>query len=301
MHAVPSYLKLHREGRLREIADRIERRMRGCDLCPRRCGVNRLEGETGACRSGARPLVASAQPHFGEEPSISGTRGSGTVFFANCNLGCIFCQNYDLSHLAQGREIGCEDLARAMLALQDRGCHNINLVSPTHMLHPILQALLAAVPLGLRLPLVYNSGGYDAAGALRLLDGVFDIYMPDFKYGDAGSGQRLSGVPDYPQRAREAVAEMHRQVGDLRVDERGVAFRGLLVRHLVLPEGLAGTWEVMSFLCGLSRDTCVNVMGQYHPAYRAREHPAMGRRPTRREVEEGVSLAREAGLRRVLR
>jgi putative pyruvate formate lyase activating enzyme len=223
------------------------------------------------------------------------------VFFANCNLACMFCQNYELSHLGHGREAGYEDLARAMLALQDRGCHNINLVSPTHMLHAIVQALLIAIPLGLRLPLVYNSGGYDAADVLGLLEGVFDIYMPDFKYGEAGTGRRLSGVADYPERAREAVGEMHRQVGDLRLDERGVAVRGLLVRHLVLPEGLAGTRQVMRFLAGLSPHTCVNVMGQYYPAYRAREHTAMGRRPTPAEVDEAAALAREAGLRRVLR
>jgi len=301
MENTPSYLALHREGRLREIARLVERRMESCDLCPRRCRVNRLAGETGACRSGPRPLVSSAQPHFGEEPPVSGTRGSGTVFFANCNLACIFCQNYELSHLGHGREVGYEELARAMLGLQDRGCHNINLVSPTHVLHSIVQALLIAVPLGLRLPLVYNSGGYDAADALKLLEGVFDIYMPDVKYGDADTGRRLSGVADYPQRAREAVGEMHRQVGDLRLDERGVAVRGLLVRHLVLPERLAGTRQVMRFLAGLSPDTCVNVMGQYYPAYRAREHPAMGRRPTPAEVDEAADLAREAGLRRVLR
>jgi putative pyruvate formate lyase activating enzyme len=255
------------------------------------------------------PVVSSYSPHFGEEPPLVGRRGSGTIFFTNCNMRCIFCQNYDISQMGEGVEVSHEDLARMMLKLQELGCHNINFVTPTHMTPAILKSLLVAVPKGLRIPLVYNSGGYDSAEILRLLAGVFDIYMPDFKYADDKTGESLSGVSGYATAAREAIGEMFWQVGDLTIERKsgqdagvnwGVAVRGLLIRHLVLPENLAGSFRVMDFLADLSPDTFVNVMDQYRPSYRAREHPGLGRRTTVQEVDEVVKYARSLGMRRVI-
>jgi putative pyruvate formate lyase activating enzyme len=245
------------------------------------------------------PMVSSAGPHFGEEAPLVGRRGSGTIFFTNCNLGCIFCQNFDISHLGQGREVSYRDLALTMVSLQEQGCHNINFVTPTHMVYGIVRALTLAVPMGLKVPLVYNSGGYDSTETLELLHGVFDIYMPDFKYWDEEVSQDLSGVRDYPQVARHAVREMHEQVGDLVLDEHGVAIRGLLVRHLVLPQGLSGTGGVVDFLRELSSDTYLNLMDQYRPAYRAAQCPALKRRTTLQEFDEAVHYAKERGMRRL--
>jgi putative pyruvate formate lyase activating enzyme len=228
-----------------------------------------------------------------------GRHGSGTIFFTNCNLACIFCQNYDISQLGGGEEISYADLANMMLALQARGCHNINFVSPTHMVCAILEALLIAVPRGLSVPLVYNSGGYDAVETLQLLNGIVDIYMPDFKYMDAGTGEKLSGAKDYPEAAMAALREMHHQTGDLQLDESGIAHRGLLVRHLVLPDNLASTDRVTAFLAGLSRNTYLNIMDQYRPEYRARECFDIRRRPTLEEFDRAVSWARKAGLTRL--
>jgi putative pyruvate formate lyase activating enzyme len=240
--------------------------------------------------------VSSAGPHFGEEDVLVGSGGSGTIFFAGCNLGCIFCQNCDISHLGEGREVSAERLASMMLGLQEVGCHNINFVTPTHCVPQILESLDLAAAKGLRVPLVYNCGGYECVETLRLLDGVFDIYMPDAKYADGAVAKRLSDAPDYPDVMRDALREMHRQVGDLELDERGIARRGLLVRHLVLPDGLAGTGDVMRFLASLSENTYVNVMAQYRPCYRAHEVPELARPISRDEFAGAVQMALDAGL-----
>jgi putative pyruvate formate lyase activating enzyme len=295
-----SYLTLSRSGELARRAERAVARLTLCDLCPRRCRVDRARGALGACRTAARARVASAGPHFGEEAPLVGGGGSGAIFFSCCNLRCIFCQNADISRLGSGDEVTAEDLARTMLDLQARGCENINLVSPSHVIAQVLQALVLASEGGLRLPLVYNSGGYDSVDALALLEGVVDIYMPDMKYADRRVGSRLSGVGDYPARNREAVREMHRQVGDLQLDAGGVARRGLLVRHLVLPSGLGGTKAVAEFLARqISRNTYLNLMDQYRSEYQAYRAPEIDRRPTAEELREARDVVRAAGLWRL--
>ena len=300
MNRAPSYLALLRTGELGRRAAAALGHLHACDLCGRRCGADRVDGAVrGACHTGARAVVASFGPHHGEEEPIRGTRGSGTVFFSYCNLACDFCQNSGLSRVGAGREATPHALSGIFLALQEAGCHNVNLVSPTHVLPQILEALALAARNGLSLPLVWNTGGYDSLEALALLDGVVDVYMPDMKYGDAETALRLSGIPDYPAVNRAAVREMHRQVGDLLLDGEGVAVRGLLVRHLVLPGGLAGSEEVFRFLAGeVSRGTWLNVMDQYHPAFRARLHPPLDRRPTPEELAEVRALAARYGLTR---
>jgi len=273
-------------------------RLRNCDFCGRECGVDRFH-ELGSCHTGVRARVASYGPHFGEEDPLRGFRGSGTIFFSWCNLSCQYCQNSDISQQGRGREIEQEELAKMMLALQAQGCHNINLVSPTHVLAPILAAVLVAAEAGLCRPLVWNTGGYDSLSALELLDGVVDIYMPDMKYASAEVGRKYSLVENYPQVNRAAVKEMHRQVGDLVLDERGVARRGLLVRHLVLPAGLAGTPEVARFLAEeISRDTYINVMDQYRPCYRAPSMPPLDCPVTREEFKAALKQARQEDLHR---
>jgi putative pyruvate formate lyase activating enzyme len=268
-------------------------------VCPRRCESLRIEGEQGECRIGRAARVASYGPHFGEEPPLVGFSGSGTVFFSGCNLHCLFCQNHDISQEAPGAAVAPPELAAIALDLQRRGCHNLNLVSPTHVMPQALAGLAEARERGFDLPVVWNTGGYELVETLRLLEGVVDIYMPDVKYWDAETGRRLSDIPDYPEHAREALREMHRQVGDLELDGRGLAVRGLLVRHLVLPGRRAGTRDWMRFLAEeLSPDTWVNVMGQYHPSHCAFSLPGMDRRPTGRELTEAGIDAREAGLHR---
>jgi len=295
----PSYLKLVESG---EFATRVEA-LRGliapCRLCPRECGVDRTAGETGYCRSGAEPIVAGHASHFGEEAPLVGTGGSGTIFLANCNLGCVFCQNYDISQLGRGRPVSPAAIAEMMLELQAAGCHNVNLVTPTHFAPALIEAVGIAAEHGLRVPIVWNCGGYESMDVLRLLDGTVDIYMPDAKYADAEVSARLSDAPDYPMRMREALAEMHRQVGDLTIDARGIAEKGLLVRHLVLPGGLAGTPQIAGWIAELSRDTYVNVMAQYRPCHRAREYPEINRRPTGEEYRAAVESVRNAGLMRL--
>jgi putative pyruvate formate lyase activating enzyme len=294
-----AYLRLS----VRELEEKAEAAMamlRSCRLCPRACGVDRTAGEAGFCRTLDRPVVSSYGPHFGEERPLVGRSGSGTIFFANCNLGCIYCQNWTISHAGEGGEVSLKMLADIMLELQGRGCHNINLVTPTHQMPMVLKSLLIAREKGLRLPIVYNTGGYDPVEALKFLDGVVDIYMPDFKYWDPGPAKEHSKAAGYPEAAREALKEMHRQVGDLVVDDRGIARRGLLVRHLVLPGGLAGTADVVGFIAGeISRNTYVNIMDQYHPCYKALEHPPLDRRITAGEYEEAIRAALRAGLRRI--
>jgi putative pyruvate formate lyase activating enzyme len=296
----PSYLRTDQKGLLKEKIAAAYDILSQCNLCPRNCLVDRHHGERGLCRTGDQPVVSSYSAHFGEEDPLVGSRGSGTIFFTHCNLYCIFCQNYEISHGGEGEEISVGDLAAMMLILQKRGCHNINFVTPSHQVYQILAALSQAIKGGLNIPLVYNTGGYDALETLRLLEGVIDIYMPDFKFWDPGVAQDLCQAEDYPEIARQAVKEMHRQVGDLVLDEQGVAQRGLLVRHLVLPDGLAGTREIMEFLVQeVSPNTYVNVMGQYRPCGRAGEHPSLRKFLTGLEHEQAQQLARDAGLSRL--
>jgi putative pyruvate formate lyase activating enzyme len=297
----PAYLRLLRTGELKRRVAEAYRRLEACDICPRECGVNRRESTKGAvCRTGERALVSSYNPHFGEEAPLVGVGGSGTIFFTLCNLKCQYCQNYEISQLGEGREVEPEQLAAMMLRLQQMGCHNINFVSPTHVVPQILAGLLIAAQAGLAVPLVYNTGGYDSLKTLVLLDGVFDIYMPDVKYAHEPTARRLSKVNDYPAINRAAVVEMHRQVGDLHMDERGIALCGLLVRHLVLPGGLAGTEDIVRFLAEeVSRDTYLNIMDQYRPCYKAHEFQGLSRRITSAEHAEAVRLAQAAGLLRL--
>jgi len=298
----PAYRALLSSGELARRVERAYRMLEKCRVCPRVCGVNRLEDERGECRTGRRAVVSSYHLHFGEEPPLVGWGGSGTIFFTHCSLHCQFCQNYEISQLGEGTEVEVEELAAMMLRLQQAGAHNINLVTPTHVVPQILAALAVAAAAGLRIPLVYNSSGYDALPTLRLMDGVIDVYMPDAKYGDAEAAWNCSQVQHYPRVNRLALREMRRQVGDLQLDERGVARRGLIVRHLVLPEGLAGTAEVMRFLAEeISRDSYVNVMAQYRPCYRAGDYPPLRRRITVEEYQEAVDLARAHGLHRLAR
>ncbi len=296
----PAYLKLSQEA-LQDKIDRAGQILRNCTLCPRNCHVDRPAGELGFCGTGDQPYVASWNAHFGEEAPLVGHHGSGTIFFSHCNLGCLFCQNWTISHAGEGGPISFEALAKIMLALQQRhGCHNINFVTPTHQVYQILQALKIAIERGLSVPLVYNCGGYEAPETLRLLEGIIDIYMPDFKFADPDTAEQYAKAANYPAVAKAAIHEMHRQVGDLVVDSRGIARRGLLVRHLVLPEGLAGTKEIVEFLAReISPDTYLNIMDQYYPCYRAGEHPPLDRRLGREEYRRAVRAAREAGLTRL--
>ncbi len=271
--------------------------LEACQVCPRRCGVNRLAGESGQCQVTAQVMVSSYGPHFGEEAPLVGRHGSGTIFFTYCNLHCAFCQNYTISQLGEGSPVTKRQLAEMMLSLQARGCHNINLVSPTHVVPYILEALELAAAKGLHLPLVYNSGGYDAIETLKLLDGVVDIYMPDMKYSDAKTAEELSGIKDYPEINKAAVKEMHRQVSDLQLDETGIAQRGLLVRHLVLPNKLAGTEEVVRFLAQqVSANTYLNIMAQYHPCHQAFDMPQLARPLLEQEFQDAIDLAHRQGL-----
>jgi len=289
-----------RNGELaRRVAEALSR-LTACDVCARACGVNRPRGELGACHTGERASVSSYGAHHGEEKPLRGWRGSGTIFFSRCNLHCKYCQNYDISQTDDSEEVEPEELASMMLQLQAAGCHNINLVSPSHVAPQVLVAVLVAAQAGLRLPLVYNTGGYDSLPTLKLLDGVVDIYMPDMKYADARVAERYSQVPNYPEVNRAAVREMHQQVGDLQIGVNGLATRGLLVRHLVLPGGLAGTAEVASFLADeISRATYLNVMDQYRPAHCAQGYPELNRRITREEFQTALRAAQQAGLYRL--
>lgn len=298
-----AYLSLPLEE-LNARARALREMMTPCVLCPRNCRVNRIDGEIGACGVGPGPVVSGHGPHFGEESPLVGSHGSGAIFFTGCNLRCIFCDNYEISQLCRGDPIDADQLAGIMISLQSLGCHNINLVTPTHQIPAIIESLAKAVPLGLTLPIVYNCGGYESVDALRLLEGIVDIYMPDVKYSDNNVALRLSGVADYWDRVREALREMHRQVGDLQItptpDGYEIATRGLLVRHLVLPNGLAGTSDVVRFIATeISTDTYVNIMDQYTPFYKAVGNPEIGRRITADEYAEAVRLARAAGLSRL--
>jgi putative pyruvate formate lyase activating enzyme len=294
----PNYIALHRSGELRKRGEALWNRMNACDLCPRECGVNRLEGEAGECGASATLRVASFHPHFGEERGLVGIGGSGTVFFSHCNLGCVFCQNWDISHQGQGRDCHTGDLAGMMLVLQEAGCSNINVVTPTHYAPHILVALDLAAERGLRLPLVYNTSGWERPDILDVLDGVVDVYLADFKYTDpAGAAVYSNGAADYPEVARRALIEMNRQVGVARPERNGVIFRGLIIRHLVMPADAAGSLEAMRWIAGnLPASTYVNIMLQFRPAYRASGYPEINRPVSREEYAMVVDEARRSGL-----
>ncbi len=297
----PAYVRLLRSGELADRASRSRHHMENCDLCARYCRVNRLRSIRGAvCRTGERAVVYSAGPHHGEEDCLRGWHGSGTIFFSWCNLRCVYCQNWEISWQGEGQEASDDELAEMMLRLQALGCHNVNLVTPSHVVAQILAAVTIAAERGLRLPLVYNTGGYDSLEALALLDGVIDIYMPDMKYSDDTAAHKYSHVRDYVRVNQAAVREMHRQVGDLAINAAGLAQCGLLVRHLAMPNGLAGTEAALRFLAEeISSDTYLNVMGQYRPCYRADEHPGLERPISGGEFAEALAIARRCGLHRL--
>lgn len=295
---IPAYIKSRNE--LEKKVEIALEQLKECAVCPRDCKVNRLEDELGICRIGRHARVASYFPHFGEEDCLRGWNGSGTIFFGSCNLFCVFCQNFGISSKPVGEIAKPERLAEIMLYLQELGCHNINLVTPEHVVPQVLEALLHAVELGLNLPIVYNTSSYDSLESIKLLDGVVDIYMPDFKFWNAENARKYSGAENYPEAARLVIKEMHSQAGELKFDENGLALRGVLVRHLVMPDMLTETREIMRFLAGISKDTYVNIMDQYRPAGRVSrdKFPEINRGITSREYNEAVRIAREAGLHR---
>ena len=298
----PAYLALHRRGELLRRAREAVAQLESCRLCPRDCKVNRLENKIGVCRTGRYAVVSSYFPHHGEEDCLRGWRGSGTIFFSMCNLRCVFCQNYEISQLGEGREVTPQRLAAMMLELQAVGVHNINLVTPEHVVPQILEALVIAVEGGLRLPLVYNTSAYDSLESLRLMDGVVDIYMPDFKFWTPELARRYLKARNYPEAARQAIKEMHRQVGPLKFDEHGLAKRGVLVRHLVMPGMLEETRAILRWLAEeVSPDTYVNIMAQYYPAWKVGpdKYPEINRRITWEEYREALRFAREVGLWRL--
>lgn len=297
----PAYLALLKNGQLADRVTQAYQHLEDCDLCARYCHMNRKQTIKGAvCRTGELAVVNSYGPHHGEENPLRGWNGSGTIFFSWCSLRCVFCQNWDISQKGAGRETTPEQLADMMLSLQQQGCHNINFVTPSHVVAQIIAAVAIAAENGLRLPLVYNTGGYDSLEALTLLDGIIDIYMPDMKYGDSKLARQYSKVRNYTEVNFAAIKEMHRQVGDLILDEQGVALRGLLVRHLVLPNDIAGTQQVLQFLANeISRDTYINIMDQYHPCYRADDYPEVDRPVTLQEYQQAIEMAHLAGLERL--
>jgi len=293
----PGYLNITK-NELRKRIKELENMLESCTLCPRNCKVNRLKGERGFCSLGFLPMVSSYCPHFGEESVLLGIYGSGTIFFTSCNLSCVYCQNYEISQLRIGNEIDFKSLANMMLELQNMGCHNINLVTPSHQVYAILRALEIAIANGLKIPIVYNTSSYDSVETLKLLGGIVDIYMPDIKYGSNENALKYSNARNYFDIAKAAVKEMHSQVGDL-IIESGLAKRGLLVRHLVLPNNLAGSEEVIKFLATISKNTFVNIMDQYYPCYKAFNYPELARKITKEEYEKVIELARKYGLKRI--
>ncbi|MFH0855199.1 MAG: radical SAM protein [Candidatus Omnitrophota bacterium] len=293
----PVYLESFQNGLLDEVAGRLFGSLESCAICPRKCKVNRLNGEKGFCGSGLKPKVYSYMAHHGEEPAISGSRGSGTIFFSNCNMGCVYCQNYEFSQNGSGREVSFEELAGFMLELQGMGCHNINLVTPTHLLPQILKALRIAISAGLDIPLVYNTGGYESAGIIKLLRGIIDIYLPDMRYAGARQAIEFSGAPDYPENNRESVKEMFCQAGIAKMDGSGIIERGIIIRHLVLPGGVSGTEEIMEFISKeISCETYVSLMSQYLPYHKAAEFKGINRRLKFGEYKEAQRAMEKYGL-----
>ncbi len=295
----PAYIETHSKGILKQRKEKAFEQLENCRLCPRNCGVDRTAGETGICKTGYRAVVASYAPHFGEEAPLVGKYGSGTIFFTHCNLLCNFCQNYDISHEGNGTEVSKTHLARIMLELQHMGCHNINFVTPSHVIPQILAALEIAIEHGLNVPLVYNTSAYDHVESLQLLDGIIDIYMPDFKFWDSKVAEETCHAPDYPDKAKAAIKEMFRQTGDLLIKD-GIATRGLLVRHLVMPGDHAGTKGIMHFLASeISVNTYVNIMPQYRPCGTVFNHEFLSRSITRDEFESAIYIAGKEGLHRL--
>ncbi|MBW1837829.1 MAG: radical SAM protein [Deltaproteobacteria bacterium] len=294
----PAYGKLEKEGQLAQRVERAYKIFEHCQLCPRQCGVNRLNGELGFCHAPSKPVIYSAHPHFGEELSLVGQNGSGTIFFSNCNLRCVFCQNWSIAHKGHGEEVQDEDLGDMMLHLQKMGCHNINLVTPTHVMPNILNATRMAFKKGLRIPLVYNTSGYECTEILKILDGIVDIYLPDMKYMNADQAAKYSaGASDYPEVAKKAIVEMNRQVGEHLTDERGIALRGLMIRHLVMPNGVSGTENFVRWVAiTLPKSTYVNIMPQYQVAYKAFDYPEISRGITDEEFLEAMDWAKKYGL-----
>ncbi len=297
--APPSYINLYQNGELQKRIDCLNNILKECRLCPRQCKVNRHNGEKGICQTGQKAVVASYNAHFGEEAPLVGSSGSGTIFFSFCNLGCVFCQNHTISHDGEGVEVDSGQLAAIMVSLQKQGCHNINLVTPSHVVPQIVSALPKAIEKGLSIPIVYNSSGYDSVDTLKLLDGIIDIYMPDFKFWDPESAKRFAKAPDYPQAARMAITEMHRQVGDLQMDDRGIAIRGVLLRHLVMPGCLEESRKILDFVASVSEDMYVNVMEQYRPMFKAYDFPPINQPLSHDEYQLAVSFAKKAGLKRL--
>jgi putative pyruvate formate lyase activating enzyme len=295
---LPAYVKMEQEGELIQRVEQAYSIFEQCELCPRQCGVNRLKGEIGFCRAPVKPVIFSAQPHFGEEISLVGRHGSGTIFFSNCNLRCVFCQNWPIAHEGRGKEVGDEDLADFMLKIQEIGCHNINLVTPTHVMPNILNATRIALKKGLRLPLVYNTSGYESLEIVKILDGIVDIYLPDMKYMEGHQAAKYStGASDYPEVTKKAILEMNRQVGEHLIDGRGIALRGLMIRHLVMPNRVAGTEQFVRWVAeALPKSTYVNIMPQYRVEYKAYEYPEISRGITVQEFLEAMDWAEECGL-----
>ena len=294
----PAYGKLEQKGKFAQRIEQAYSIFERCELCPRQCGVNRQKGERGFCQAPAKLVIYSANPHFGEEISLVGKNGSGTIFFSNCNLRCVFCQNWPISHKGYGKEIEDKDLAGIMILLQDLGCHNINLVTPTHVMPNILNAVRIAFKKGLRIPLVYNTSGYESAEILKILDGIVDIYLPDMKFMDTDNAEKyLGGASDYPDMAKKAIIEMNRQVGEHLVDRQGIAFRGLMIRHLVMPNQVAGTKKFVQWVAGnLPKSTYINIMHQYSVEFKAFDYPKITRRITVEEYLEAMKWAEEYGL-----
>jgi putative pyruvate formate lyase activating enzyme len=299
MAFIPSYIGLFEKRELSQRINLLNELLKECRLCPRECQVNRLDGEVGYCGAGSELMVSSAFPHFGEEPPLVGYHGSGTIFLTHCNLRCIFCQNYDISHLGKGEPITPSDMARAMLRLQNMGCHNINFVTPTHYAPQIVASLAEAIERGLCIPIVYNCSGYESIEVIQLLEGVIDIYMPDAKYMDEKFSKQFSNAPDYPEVIRKVLKEMHRQVGDLMTNSIGIAERGLLIRHLVMPGGVASSEAVLKFIAEeISVHSYINIMDQYRPEYQAYEYSEISRRITHKEYMEAIQIAKRLHLYR---
>lgn len=299
MAFLPSYIRLYERGEIQKRIDLLKEILKQCRLCPRKCMVNRLQGEIGYCKAPSDLMVSSAFPHFGEETPLVGFHGSGTIFLTHCNLRCVFCQNYDISHEGKGERITPSDLARVMKKLQEIGCHNINFVTPTHYVPQIVASLPEAIEMGLKLPIVYNCSGYESLEVIQLLDGIVDIYMPDAKYMDEKQSQRYSNAPDYPEVLKKILKEMHRQVGDLKINTSGIAERGLLIRHLVMPNGVASSEKILKFIAEeISIHAYVNIMAQYRPEYRALDYPEISRRITQKEYMEAIQIAKRFHLYR---
>lgn len=299
MAIIPSYIDLYEKGELDRRIGLLMEILKECRLCPRECRINRLGGKVGYCKAPSELMVSSAFAHFGEEAPLVGFHGSGTIFLTHCSLRCIFCQNYDISHEGRGERITSSELARAMKRLQDLGCHNINFVTPTHYAPQIIASLPEAIEMGLKLPIVYNCSGYESLEVIRLLEGIVDIYMPDAKYMDERQSQKYSNAPDYPEVLKIVLKEMHRQVGDLKINSSGIAERGLLIRHLVMPNGVASSEKVLKFVAEqISVHSYVNIMAQYRPEYRALDHSEISRRITQKEYWEAIQIARRFNLYR---